>query len=70
MHEKCVKFSVNSEISIVQRNHEWSQSKWVIENHEERKQISFNQWDLNSDEFSQKQSSTSRQVSLQNQKKK
>jgi hypothetical protein len=41
----------------------------MIENHEERKQISFNQWDLNSDEFFQKQMNISRKKNLQNQKK-
>jgi hypothetical protein len=69
MHEKCVKLSTDFEVSIVQKDHEWLQSKWVIKNHEERKQISSDQWDLNFNEFFQKQTSISRQMNLQNQKK-
>jgi hypothetical protein len=60
MHAKRHKFSTNSEISIVQRSYEWSQSTWVIENHEKWKQISSDQWNLNYDKFFQKQTSSSR----------
>jgi hypothetical protein len=69
MYTKRHKFLANSEISIIQRDYERFQSKWVIENHEERKEISSDQWNLNSDEFFQRQTSISRQMSLQNQKK-
>jgi hypothetical protein len=41
----------------------------MIESHEERKQISSDKWNLNSDESFQKQTSISRQMNLQDQKK-
>ncbi len=69
MHEKCHRFAANSEVAILQEDDEWLKSRRMIESHEKRKQISSDQWDLNSDEFSQKQTSTSRQMSLQNQKR-
>ncbi len=57
MYAKRHKFSANFEVSIVQKDYEQSQSRWMIKNHEKRKQISFDQWNLNSDEIFQKQTS-------------
>jgi hypothetical protein len=51
MHEKRHRFSVNLEISILQEDHERFKSKRMNKNHEERKQFSFDQRNLNTDQF-------------------
>jgi hypothetical protein len=69
MHEKCHWFAANSEIAIIQKDHERFKSRRMIKNHEERKKIFIDQWNLKINQFSQKSTSTSWQMSLQNQTK-
>ncbi len=69
MHEKRHRFSTNFEISIIQKSDERFKSKNMNKNHEKRKQFSFDQRNLNINQFFQRSTSISRQISLQNQKK-
>jgi hypothetical protein len=39
MHEKCHRFSISSEVAIIQKNDEQFKSRRMIKSHEERKQI-------------------------------
>jgi hypothetical protein len=70
MHEECHWFAANSEIAIIQEDYEELKSRQLIKDHEERKQISIDQWDLKADQFFQKSTSISWQMSLQNQTRK
>jgi hypothetical protein len=46
MHEKCHRFAANSEIAIIQKDDERLKSRRMIKSYEERKLISFDQWNL------------------------
>jgi hypothetical protein len=51
MHEKRHRFSTNFEISIIQEENERFKSKRMNEDHEERKQFSFDERNLNIRQF-------------------
>jgi hypothetical protein len=70
MHKKRHRFSANFEISIIQKSDERFKSKKMNKNHEKRKQFFFNQRNLNINQFFQKSTNISRQMNLQDQKKK
>ncbi len=69
MHEKRHRFSASSEISIIQKSDERFKSKRMSKDHEKRKQLFSDQRNLNINQFSQKSTSTSRQMNLQDQKR-
>jgi hypothetical protein len=49
MHEKYHRFTTNSEVAIIQEDDERLKSRQMIKSYEERKQIFFDQWNLNID---------------------
>jgi hypothetical protein len=51
MHGKCHRFAASFKISIIQENDEWFKSKKMNKNHEKRKHLSFDQQNLNIDQF-------------------
>jgi hypothetical protein len=69
MHEKRHRFSASSEISFIQESDKRFKSRRMSQDHEERKQLFFDQRNLNISQFSQRSTSTSRQISLQDQKR-
>jgi hypothetical protein len=69
MHKECHWFAAKFEVAIIQKDHERFKSRQLIKDHEEWKQIFTDQWDLKTDQFSQRSTSTSWQINLQDQTK-
>ncbi len=65
MHEKRHRFSTSSEVSIIQKSDKRFKSSKMIKDHKERKQLFSDQRNLNINQFFQKSTNTSRQMSLQ-----
>jgi hypothetical protein len=51
MHKKRHRFATNFKIKIIQENNERFKSKKMNKDYEERKHLSFDQWNLNTDQF-------------------
>jgi hypothetical protein len=70
MHEKHHRFAASFKITIIQKDDEQFKSKRMNKDHEERKHFSFDQRNLNTDQSFERSTSTSRQMNLQDQKRK